>query len=180
MTTRVITSAVTMLVLIGLLVVGAVWGWNSLFAPLPDDVTAAVEPEPTCAMQTVGPDADVRADQVQVSVFNAGSRSGQAGRTLDRLVGRGFLPGDIGNAPEDVNVRRVQVWAEAKDDARARLVARQFGPKVKVRVSDEDLGPGVDVVVGNNLDKLAKAPRQLKVKQEQEFCLPVDDVDPAD
>ena len=179
MTARVITSALTMLVLIGLLVVGAVWGWNSLFAPLPDDPTAVVEPTPTCAMQTVGPGADVRADQVQVSGFNAGTRSGQAGRTLDRLVERGFLPGDIGNAPQDVNVRRVQVWAEAKSDARARLVARQFGPKVRVRVSDEDLGPGVDVVVGNNLDKLAKAPRKLKVKQQQEFCLPVDDVEPA-
>lgn len=180
MTTRVITSAVTMLVLIGLLVVGAVWGWNSLFAPLPDDVTAAVEPEPSCAVQTVGPGNKVRADQVQVSVFNAGSRSGQAGQTLDKLVERGFLPGDIGNAPSDVTVRRVQVWSDVENDARARLVARQFGPKVKVRFSDEDLGPGVDVVVGNNLNELAKAPRRLKVKQEQEFCLPVDDVEPVD
>ncbi len=179
MTTRVITSAVTMLVLIGLLAVGAVWGWSSLFAPLPEDVTTAAEPEPSCAVQTVGPDNKVRADQVQVSVYNAGTRSGLAGQTLDKLVNRGFLPGDIGNAPSDVKVRRVQVWSGVENDARARLVARQFGKKVKVRFSDEDLGPGIDVVVGDRFGKLTKAPRQLKVSQEQEFCLPVDDVEPA-
>lgn len=180
MSRRVITSAVTMIVLIGLLVGGAVWGWRSLFAPLPEDVTTTVEPQPTCATETVGPNEKLRSNQVRVSVFNAGSRSGLAGQTLDALVKRGFRPGDIGNAPDDLKVRKVQVWSSVKGDPRARLVARQFGKKVKVRFSDEDLGAGVDVIVGDRFRKLVKAPRAMAVKQKQEFCLPVEPADLVD
>jgi hypothetical protein len=36
-----------MLVLVGVLVLGAVWGWRSLFAELPENEVAAVEPAPT-------------------------------------------------------------------------------------------------------------------------------------
>lgn len=177
---REITSAVTMLVLIGLLVVAAVWGWRSLFAALPDDGLAAEEPAPTCTTELVDAGERIRSDQVRVSVFNAGSRSGLAGQTLDALVERGFLPGDIGNAPDDLEVRRVQVWSTVEGDPRARLVARQFGTSVKVRFSDEDLGPGVDVVVGDRFRTLAKAPRGLKVRSAQEICVPVESSEPVD
>jgi hypothetical protein len=180
MTRRVITSTVTMLALIGLVVTGAVWGWNALFAPLPEGATAVVEPRPTCATETVGPGKKVRARQVRVSVFNAGSRSGLAGQTLDALAKRGFLPGEVGNAPNDVKVRKVQVWSSTKGDPRARLVARQFGKKVKVRFSEEDLGAGVDVVVGDRFRNLVKAPRAVAVEERQEFCLPTEPAEPVD
>ncbi|HEU4515430.1 MAG TPA: LytR C-terminal domain-containing protein [Nocardioidaceae bacterium] len=171
MARRAITSALTMLALIGLLVLGAVWGWNSLFAPLPEDVVGAEEPAPTCDTQRVAAGERLRTDQVQVSVFNGGSRSGLAGQTLDALVERGFLPGDIGNAPSDLEVRKVQVWSTVKDDPMARLVARQFGRSVKVRFSDEDLGPGVDVVVGDRYRNLSRAPRTIRVEEPLEFCV---------
>lgn len=180
MTRRVLTSAVTMVVLVVMLIFGAVWGWNSLFAPLPEEPTVAGEPEETCAPQTIGPQSPLRTDQVRVSVYNAGSRSGLAGQTLDALVDRGFLPGDIGNAPEDLTVRKVQVWAETRNEPRARLVARQFGKNVKVRVSQEDLGAGVDVVVGDRFRNLVKAPRQIRVQDREEFCIPVEPVEPVD
>jgi hypothetical protein len=180
MARRAITSAVTMMVLIGMLVAGAVWGWSSLFAPLPEDATSAVQPTPTCATQIVRPGKKVRSGQVRVSVFNAGSRSGLAGQTLDALVDRGFLPGDVGNAPEDRKVRKVQVWSTVENDPRARLVARQFGKKVKVRFSDEDLGAGVDVIVGDRHRNLVKAPRRMNVDKLHEFCVPVDPAEPID
>jgi hypothetical protein len=168
-----------MLVLIGLLVLGAVWGWRSLFAALPDSDVAAEEPARTCTTERVDAGQRIRSRQVRVSVFNGGTRSGLAGQTLEALTARGFLGGDIGNAPSDVDVRRVQVWSTVEDDPAARLVARQFGTSVKVRFSDEDLGPGIDVIVGNGFDRLAKAPRALTVKEPKEFCVPVASTEPV-
>ena len=43
---------------------------------------------------------------VQVSVFNAGNRSGLAGVTLDKLETAGFNAGNAGNAPGTAEVRR--------------------------------------------------------------------------
>lgn len=180
MSPRHVTTAVTMFVLVGLLVLGAVWGWRSLFAELPVTDVVAEEPTPTCVVKTVDAGEKIRSEQIRVSVFNAGGRSGLAGRTLDALMERGFLPGDVGNAPSDVKVRKVAVWSTEENDAEARLVARQFGPKVKVRFSDEDLGAGVDVIVGNDFNRLAKAPRSLTIKNPVEVCEPVAPSAPAD
>lgn len=174
MTRRHLTTAVTMLVLVGLLVLGAVWGWQSLFTESP----RAAEPAPTCDPQVVEAGGKIRSGQVTVSVYNGGTRSGLANQTMNALMARGFQTGDVGNAPSDVEVRKVQVWSTVENDPRARLVARQFGKGVKVRYVDEDLGPGVDVIVGNRFRDLVKAPRALKVKQEQEFCVPVEDEEP--
>lgn len=179
MTRRHVTTTVTMLVLVGLLVLGALWGWKALFAELPDGATAE-EPAPTCATEVVEAGQKLRSRQVRVSVFNGGTRSGLAGETLDALMARGFLGGDLGNAPSDLAVRRVQVWSTVQNDPQARLVARQFGTSVKVRFSDEDLGAGVDVIVGNRFDRLVKAPRALTVKQPQRFCLPLPSSEPVD
>jgi hypothetical protein len=175
---RQILSTITMTALIGILVLGAVWGWRSLFAPLEDGTSAAEEPAPTCTTERIGRGARLRSTQVRVSVFNASSRSGLAGRTLDGLLNRGFLAGEAGNAPSDLEVRRVEVWSTEENDPRARLVARQFGKKVRIRFSDDDLGPGVDVIVGDRFDELAKAPRSIRVRQPQEICVPIETVDP--
>jgi hypothetical protein len=174
---RHITSAVTMLVLVGILVLGAVWGWRSLFAELPGTEATAEEPAGECTVEEVDAGEKLRSKQVRVSVFNGGTRAGLAGQTLDALMNRGFLAGQIGNAPSDLDVRRVQVWSTVENDPAARLVARQFGKNVKVRYSDEDLGTGVDVIVGNGFDGLRKAPRAIAVKTSREVCLPVDPAD---
>lgn len=173
MTGRHLTTTVTMLVLLGLLVAGAVWGWQSLFAEVPDEPAA----KPACETELVERGDRLRSRQVLVSVFNAGTRSGLADSTLERLTRRGFLPGEAANAPADIRVRRVQVWTTLENDPRARLVARQFG-KARVRVATEDLGPGIDVVVGNKLRKLRKAPRGVRVRETQEFCIPAESADP--
>lgn len=169
---RHLTTAITMLVLIGILVFGAVMGVNTLFAPLPGDEPAA-NPSPTCATKDVRKGQRIRARQVQVSVFNAGTRAGLADETLDALTRRGFKKGSTGNAPSDSNVRIVQVWSTARNDLSARLVALQFGRKTKVRFSDTDLGPGVDVVVGNEFRKLVKAKKAITVKRASSVCVPL-------
>jgi hypothetical protein len=168
---REITTAVTMTVLCGVLVVGAIAGWRALFADLPADETAA-EPQPSCTTQQVDAGQRIRSRQVVVSVFNGGTRSGLAGETLSALQRRGFKAGNVGNAPSDTSVRRVAVWSTEENDAEARLVARQFGKRVEVTFSDVDLGPGVDVIVGNSFRGLSKAKRSIKVQAPQDVCVP--------
>lgn len=174
MARRAITSAVTLLVLVGLLVGAAVWGWNALFTALPEEETTGA----TCTTEQLEAGDRIRSTQVRVSVFNAGTRSGLAGQTLDALTRRGFLEGETDNAPADIEVARVQVWSTVENDPRARLVARQFGKKVRVRFADEDLGPGIDVIVGDKYRGLAKAPRALKVTKAQEICVPDETLSP--
>lgn len=168
---RHLTTAVTMLVLLGILAAGALLGARALFAPLPSDETAQDDPS-ECATRTVRQGQRVTSSQVQVSVFNAGTRPGLADETMVNLTRRGFKEGDVGNAPETSNVKVAQVWTTKAGDTAARLVARQFGPSIKVRTVATDLGPGVDVVVGDRLGKLAKAPRAIVARAATSVCVP--------
>ncbi len=169
MTGRHVTTAITMVVLCMILVVAAVVGFNTLFAPLPgEDEEPAASPSESCAVEPVEEGRRLRSRQVVVNVFNAGTRAGLAGSTMDALRSRGFRGGTIGNAPEGTKVRRVQVWiAEGEEDA-GRLVARQFGPKTPVLTPEDDIVSGIDVVVGNQFRSLKRAPRSIKVAQEVE------------
>lgn len=169
---RRVTSTITMLVLIGVLVVGAVWGWRQLFTDLPGLGTA--QPSPSCTTEQVKGGEKISSRQVTVSVYNGGTRSGLAGETLDQLAKRGFGKGDVGNAPADVEVRLVQVWSTVQNDAEAKLVARQFGKDIGVVFSNEDLGPGVDVIVGNEFKRLAKAPRVMELDHPEKVCVPAE------
>ena len=65
-----------------------------------------------------------------------------------------------------------QIWTTRRKDAAARLVALQFGPAIKVKIKKVDLGPGVDVVVGNGFRKLAAAKRTPWSRSAQTACLP--------
>lgn len=166
-----VVPAVTLVVLVALLVVGSVVGWRSLTAPLPSDSDESpAAAESPCAEVSAG--QTVRAGDVVVSVFNAGTRRGLADQVRSGLVERGFGEGEIGNAPGTVGaVARVAVFSAAADDPGARLVARQFGADVQVQVGTEDLGPGVDVVVGDDYERLAPgAPAQITAEAAAQGC----------
>ena len=101
-----VRSAATMAVLVGILLVGAMWGWSAVTAPVPGKVDA-----PVCEPKAVAKGDKVYPAQVVVSVYNAGSRLGLAGRTMELLTGNGgFHEGDMGNAPEGTKVPVVQIW----------------------------------------------------------------------
>jgi len=165
---RRVSTVVTLTALVVVLVIAAIVGMRALFEPLPEDT--GIVTTPSCTPTVVDEGKRVKSDQVIVSVFNAGNRSGLASQTMARLSARGFKPGDTGNAPEGTAVKVVQVWTTEEDDPAAQLVARQFGPKTVVRVG-EDLGIGVDVVVGSSYRGMVKAPRSIKVNQEHEVCV---------
>lgn len=163
---RHITTAVTLVVLCGILALGLYAGYRSLFAPIPHTPTA--QPSPACHTHSVRKGQRITSRQVTVSVFNAGTRAGLAGRTLAALAKRGFSGGEVGNA--NAKLRFVQVWTRHKQHAAATLVARQFGTHTLIRVTKKNLGPGVDVVVGNDFKGLQKAPRSLVVHRRQQVC----------
>jgi hypothetical protein len=166
---RRLSTAVTLGILFVLLVVGAVLGFKSLFAPIPSNGPSSSRA--TCTPQKVDAGKRLNAGDVTVSVFNASNRSGLASETLNKLADRGFKAGDAGNAPDGTKVKFVQVWTTTENDAAAKLVALQFGEGTAVRPG-EDLGLGVDVVVGPSYKGLAKAPTSIKTKSTQEVCVP--------
>jgi len=167
---RRITTAVTLTILCVVLVAMAVVGFRAVTAPLPSGGSG----EDECAQVEKDIKRFVARGEVQVSVFNSSNRSGLAGKTLDQLVGRGFKPGNPGNAPEDVKVGRAVVWTTEEADPAAQLVARNLGPRVRVVVTEEDLGPGVDVLIGNRFRALPrKAPARVRLPAPVETCIDV-------
>jgi LytR cell envelope-related transcriptional attenuator len=170
---RHVTTAITLLVLLVILVIGVVIGVDKLLAPLPTTDEPVATPSPTCTVRAVKKGQRVVPRQVQVSVFNGGDRAGLAGKTMRALSRRGFRQGEVGNAPSRVKVRRAQVWTNLRNDDGARLVALQFGRETKVRFTRTDLGPGVDVVVGDSFDRLAKGKRSVVVRRSSSVCVPL-------
>ena len=172
MTRRRLTSTVTLAVLLLILAAMAVIGFQQLTAPLPDLPSAAEE---TCSEAEKQVQRFVSRDQVQVSVFNAGSREGLAGTTLEKVEEAGFRAGNSGNAPRSAKVRRAVVWTTEPGDRGARLVALAFGPRTRVQVTERDLGPGIDVLVGDRFNRLDRqAPRRIRLPRSIESCVEVD------
>jgi hypothetical protein len=122
--------------------------------------------------KTVKKGQRLRSAQVVVSVYNGGSRAGLADKTMRALAKRGFKLGEIGNAPAGMEVAKVRVFATERTDQAAQLVARQFGRSTKVSIVEADLGPGVDVVVGNDFDELAKARKVIVAQRAYSVCVP--------
>jgi hypothetical protein len=166
---RHLTTAVTLLVLVGLLGLGLLVGVRSLTAPVPGEHKAS-SGSASCNATAVRKGQRITTRQVQVSVYNAGSRAGLADATMAAFVKRGFKKGEVGNAPSGVTVKKAQVWTTRRNDASARLVALQLGKKVKVHFKDLDLGPGIDVVVGDKFGKLKKATRFVTAKATASVC----------
>ncbi len=169
MTGRRITTAVTLLVL--LLVLGGmgILGFKTLTSPLPGSSAT----EKKCAGAEKQVQGYLKRSEVQVSVFNAGSREGLASTTLEKVEAAGFRPGNAGNAPKSAEVRRAIVWTTKEHDRAALLVARAFGRRTKVEVTNTDLGPGIDVLVGNRFKGLApKAIERIRLPAPVETCLP--------
>jgi hypothetical protein len=166
---RHITTGITLVVLLGILAAGAVIGAKSLFAPIGSDEAT---PSPTCTTKAVKKGQRIEPQQVQVSVFNAGTHAGAAQRTMSKLVKRGFRRGEVGNAPSSARVKRAQVWTRLRHDPAAVLVARQLGKGTAVERKHTNLGPGVDVVIGDDFATLAKAPKAVVAQHSGSLCTP--------
>ena len=131
-------TPITLVVLLGVLLGAAFYGWNTIVNP-DDDNKADKSDDPkqtTCKHQTVIKKGQlIQAGQVTVNVYNAGSRSGLASETLNLLVEQGFKRGVADNAPDDITT-----WGNVSivlpggaGEPTTRLVHNQFLGIVQVR-----------------------------------------------
>lgn len=165
---RKVTTAVTMTVLVAVLVTMAVLGFSQLTAPLPGTGSST---STGCSGAEKRVQTFLGRSEVQVSVFNAGTRKGLASTTLMKIEAAGFRAGDAGNAPSGTRVRRVRVWTTETGDPAARLVARALGRRTLVEVTRKDLGPGVDVLVGDQFTDLdPRAAERIRLTKPVKTC----------
>ncbi|MGH3424318.1 MAG: LytR C-terminal domain-containing protein [Nocardioidaceae bacterium] len=167
-------STVTLCVLVAVFVVGTFVGFKLLTADVPSLATES--DTPTCKPRTIQSGAKLGAGQVTVDIFNASTSSGLAHRTLTDLEKNGFLPGEIGNAPESVkHIGNVLIATDDNSSAAVRLVKKQFRGKVKVRKPEEKLGAGVRVILGKKFKGVKKnAPKSITAKKATKVCVLVE------
>jgi len=143
----------------------AIWGLNSFTAPLDNDSSN----DGSCDAPTAS--HRVKRSDITVSVYNAGERQGRAGATLDLLEEAGFKPGAIGNAPKGTRIRVAVVHTTKDVHPDATLVARALGKDVQVVVVDDDLGPGIDVIIGDRFKRLnPNAPTSVRLPGSAGTC----------
>lgn len=163
-------SAATMLGLVALLLIGVAWAWSAVSEPFPGEEEAA-----TCESTSVAEGEKVYPDQVTVSVLNSGEREGLANQTMTDLVDAAFDQGELGNAPGDADVSRVQIWAEDPKNPAVRLVASYFKEPRIVR-RDPPLA-GVNVVVGDDSPGVKKGRESVEAEAATTICSPPTDED---
>lgn len=157
-------SAITLTALGLLLALAALWGWSAATEPLPAKVDT-----PLCVDRTVEAGAKVYPQDVTVSVYNAGTREGLAGRTMQLLTDDGFAAGVEGNV--SARVGTVQIWTLDPESPAVELVASRLGPDVEVE-RREPLGVGVTVVVGDAFTDLVGGKRSVVAEDVATICSP--------
>lgn len=163
------TTIPTLAVLVVLCLLGLLFGVKALTNDLPTD--PLLTQPPICSDRLVAAGTKVFPEDVLVSVFNGGGRSGVASETLGKLVERGFAAGDTENA-DDADLRFVQVWADDPDNPAVQLVARQFGKRTKISTGHPVLGPGVVVVLGSDFERLGRKVPSVTAESEATICSP--------
>jgi hypothetical protein len=159
-------SAITITVLLVLLAVAAVWGWSAATEPLPGKVDT-----PICVQRSVKAGTKVFPQDVAVSVYNASTRDGLAGRTMKLFTDAGFVKGSSGNVSARPPVSTSAIWTADPGSPAVRLVASRLGKGVRV-VRRDAPGVGVAVVVGQGFTKLVPGKRAVVAADDAEICSP--------
>ncbi len=169
-------TPITLLVLLGVLLGAAYYGWQTVIAPATenDETAPPSETTPTCQQVPEFRKGDkVRARDVTVNVYNAGIISGLADDTLNALADKGFKPGESANAPDDILTTNVTILVGERTTPLIRLVARQFKGPIRFERGPE-LDPGVDVLIGNEFRAVDRSANSfVRVKRAIMTCKPV-------
>ena len=158
---RVVRTPVTLLILFGVLLYGAWWGYHNIINPVPP-----LPPEP-CVDQSVSK-GQLKSGQVLVRVYNGGDRKGLAADVGRSLRSKGFRVTVTTNTVEKIQ-KTVIVGAD-ENNPEVKFVKTFF--KESVVRSDKRVDRSVDVLVGNKyggFEKDAKATYQVDTNT---LCLP--------
>jgi hypothetical protein len=158
---RVVRTPVTLLILFGVLLYGAWWGYDNIIRPIPP-----LPPEP-CVDQTL-PKGQLKASQVVIKVYNGGDRKGLAADVGRSLRAKGFRVIVTTNTVERIQ-KTVIVGADGNNPE--VVFVKSFFKEATVR-SDKRVDRTVDVLVGNKyggFNKDAKATHQVEATT---VCLP--------
>ncbi|WP_341926484.1 LytR C-terminal domain-containing protein [Nocardioides psychrotolerans] len=161
-----IRSAVTLLALLALLLAGVAWGWSAMTEPFPESAEVSI-----CDETTVPAGTKVYPDQVTVSVANAGTREGLAGRTMQLLVDAGFGRGQTSNAPSGTDVDYAEIWTDDPENPAVRLLKGKLGRDATVVRRDTTM-VGVTVIVGDDFTRLREGGAWTKSDQDSQVCIP--------
>lgn len=158
---RIIRTPITLLVLLGVLLWGAWWGYRNVIRAVPP---AAPNP---CVTQTVAK-GQLKSSQVTVSVYNGGDRVGLAGDVGRTLRGKGFKVPRTTNTQEKIQ-KTVIVGADAKNPE--VLFVKTFFKDAVVR-TDKRPDRSVDVLVGNKWAGYNKKAKTTYEINADTVCLP--------
>ncbi|HET7174013.1 MAG TPA: LytR C-terminal domain-containing protein [Nocardioidaceae bacterium] len=168
-------ASITMLVLLGILVGAAYYGWRTVIDPVTDQATKPSTPPPTqpsCVKRDVFHRGQkFQAKDILVNVYNAGIIDGLAARTLNALERKGFRGGVAANPPGTVFASRVVILTKNPRSPKVKLLERQFKGPVKVE-KGPPLAPGIDVVIGTNFKGVdGQAPTTFVLKHDIQSCV---------
>ena len=159
-------TLVTLLVLTGIVLVSAAWGWSQLTKPFPGKVD-----QPACVDRTLTSGEKVFPQDVLVNVLNAGDRNGLAGSVLGQLQDAGFTKGVTHNAPTSVQVAKAQIWSKHPQGPDTLLLKSWLGPGTKV-VPRKGQDLGVTIVVGDAFTQVAKGKKSVRATAGATICSP--------
>lgn len=149
---RPLRTAITMMLLVGLVVGAAYYAWQIVTEP-----TGAEEDEvvtvttPACAMPV--PEDPPPAEEISINVYNGTSRSGLANQVAREMREQGFIILDVANDPAGRSITAVaEIRAATMEDDAVRFVMSQFPGSVFL--ADERQDDAIDVVVGEAFDEI--------------------------
>ena len=158
---RIVRTPITLLLLLGVLMWGAWWGYNNILAPVPKI------PPPPCVEQTLAK-GQIKSSQVVVKVYNGGDRRGLAGDVTRALRGKGFKVTKTDNTVEKIS-KTVIVGANAKNPE--VLFVKSFFKDAVVRADPKRNDGTVDVLVGNKYGGFNKNAKTTYTVKARTVCL---------
>lgn len=146
---RHLRTAITLLLLVGVMVAAAYFGWQRVTGDDEDEATA--EPCVPSTAAAIPENADV-----EINVFNATSRSGLAGDVADQMRERGFVVAEVANDPLDREIAgTAEVRGNESQQGAAALLTATV-PEAEFVPDDRDVNT-LDVVLGEAFNELAAA-----------------------
>jgi LCP family protein required for cell wall assembly len=132
---------------------------GNLFSAIAHDAKLPRTPKPATSKKSKKKKTPaLKPAQVAVAVYNGSTTQGLGASTADNLSARGFdVIGQAGNAPADTYTNSVIEYATAADLPAAKVLARQTGPRTKLRADPQLASPTLHLILGSTFTALQPA-----------------------